>query len=65
MLQVTWVPSIFHRLTMDGKVASPVAATESERTPAEGLSDAERIRMLERENAKLREEREKLCNAAQ
>lgn len=46
------------------KVASPVAATNSERTPAQGLSDAERIRMLERENATLREEREILRKAA-
>ena len=39
------------------KVASPIAAANSARTPAEGLSDAERIRVLERENAKLREQR--------
>ena len=31
------------------KVASPIAAANSARTPAEGLSDAERIRVLERE----------------
>lgn len=46
------------------KVASPIAAANSARTPAEGLSDAERIRVLERENAKLREEREILRKAA-
>ncbi|WP_342318484.1 IS3 family transposase [Corynebacterium mayonis] len=46
------------------KVASPIAAANSERTPAQGLSDAERIRMLERENATLREEREILRKAA-
>ncbi|AJE33823.1 transposase for insertion sequence [Corynebacterium humireducens NBRC 106098 = DSM 45392] len=46
------------------KVASPVAAANSARTPAEGLSDTERIRVLERENAKLREEREILRKAA-
>src|SRR5699024_5204265 len=40
------------------KVASPVAAANNLRTSAEGLSDAERIRVLERENAKLREEQE-------
>lgn len=40
------------------KVASPIATANSERTPAEGLSDAERIRVLERGCAKLREERE-------
>ena len=45
------------------KVASPVAAN-SARTPAEGLSNTERIRVLERENAKLREEREILRKAA-
>mgnify|MGYP002759659956 CR=1 FL=1 len=33
-------------------------------TAASGLSDAERIRVLERENAKLREEREILRKAA-
>ena len=43
---------------------SPVAAANSARTPAEGLSDTERIRVLERENAKLREEREILRKAA-
>ena len=41
-----------------------LAAANSARTPAEGLSDAERIRVLERENAKLREEREILRKAA-
>lgn len=46
------------------KVASPVAATNSERTCAQALSDAERIRLLELENATLREEREILCRAA-
>ncbi|WP_080792705.1 transposase [Corynebacterium pacaense] len=46
------------------KVASPTAAANSQRTPAEGLFDAERIRMLERENATLREEREILRTAA-
>ncbi len=46
------------------KVASPIAVANSERTPAEGLSDAERICVLERENAKLREEREILRKAA-
>ena len=45
------------------KVASPIAAANSARTPAEGLSDAERIRVLERENVKLREEREILRKA--
>ena len=45
------------------KVASPVAASDSA-TTASGLSDAERIRVLERENAKLREEREILRRAA-
>ena len=48
----------------DEKVAIPIAAVNSERTPAEGLSDAERIRVLERENVKLREEREILRKAA-
>ena len=46
------------------KVASPIAAANSERSPVEGLSDAERIRVLERENVKLREEREILRKAA-
>jgi butyrate kinase len=46
------------------KVASPIAAVNSERTTADGLSDAERIRVLERENVKLREEREILRKAA-
>ena len=32
-----------------------IAAVDSERTPAEGWSDAEHIRILERENAKFRE----------
>ena len=45
------------------KVASPIAASDSA-TAASGLSDAERIRVLERENAKLREEREILRKAA-
>ena len=46
------------------KVASPIAAANSERTPAEGLFDAERIRVLERDNVQLREEREILRTAA-
>lgn len=46
------------------KVASPIAAANSARTPAERLFDAERIRVLERENAKLREKREFLRKAA-
>ena len=45
------------------KVASLIAASDSA-TAASGLSDAERIRVLERENAKLREEREILRKAA-
>lgn len=45
------------------KAASPIAASESA-TAASGLSDAERIRVLEHENAKLREEREILRKAA-
>ncbi|ERS78428.1 hypothetical protein HMPREF1285_01666 [Corynebacterium sp. KPL1859] len=45
------------------KVASLIAASDST-TAASGLSDAERIRVLERENAKLREEREILRKAA-
>lgn len=46
------------------KVTSPVAAANSERTCAEGLSDAERIRMLECDNTTLRQEREILRKAA-
>ena len=46
-----------------GKGARPIAASDSA-TAASGLSDAERIRVLERENAKLREEREILRKAA-
>jgi len=45
------------------KVASPIAGSDSA-TAASGLSDAERIRVLERESAKLREEREILRKAA-
>lgn len=45
------------------KVASLIAVSDSA-TAASGLSDAERIRVLERENAKLREEREILRKAA-
>ncbi|GAB2497810.1 Transposase [Corynebacterium atrinae] len=46
------------------KIASPIAAANSARTSMEGLSDVERIRLLERENAKLRQEREILRKAA-
>lgn len=46
------------------QVASPVAATNSETTQAQGLFNAERIRMLDSENTTLREEREILRKAA-
>ena len=46
------------------KIAGPIAATNSHRSAGEELSDAEHIRVLKREVAKLREEREILRKAA-
>lgn len=62
----TWLDSFSTGTTTNAngeKVASPIAAANSARTRAEGLSDAERVRVLERENVKLREEREILRKA--
>lgn len=46
------------------KIAGTIPATNGHRSDVEELSAAERIRVLERENAKLREEREILRKAA-
>lgn len=46
------------------KIAGPIPATNGHGNNGEQLCDAERIRVLERENAKLREEREILRKAA-